>query len=273
VVQADSSSPVAPGAKFKEGFVEADGFRIRYREAGEGEPLVHFHGGGGMLLYPSHDLLAESHRVILFEVPGFGQSPVNDRTQSMAELASTMAQAVANLGIERYSVMGNSFGGKLALCLAVQCPERLKALILVAPAAIRLEGAGPPSDPADRARMLYAHPERQPTRPPTDPEIVAKQQALTRRLIGPPRDEELEQRMATLDVPVLLLFGTLDRMAPSELGRLYCEKLPNCSFVLVYDAAHEVDADRPEAFVALANDFLERQGGFLVSQHSSRLFP
>src|SRR6266480_4776810 len=99
MVQTDSPTNIPPGAMFKEGFVEADGFRMRYKEAGEGEPLVHFHGGGGMLLYPSHDLLAQSHRVILFEVPGFGQSPVNERTQSMAELASTMAQAVANLGI------------------------------------------------------------------------------------------------------------------------------------------------------------------------------
>lgn len=260
---------------FKEGFVEADGFRIRYKEAGEGEPLVHFHGGGGMQLYTSHELLAQAHRVILFEVPGFGQSPANERSKSMAELASSMAQAVANLGIERYSVMGNSFGGKLALWLAVQYPERLKALVLVSPAVIRSETAPSPrpSTPEERLRRLYAHPERQPVRPPADAKVVAKQQALMQRLIGPPRDEELESRMAGLEVPVLLVFGTLDQMTPADLGRLYCEKLPNCSFVIVYDAAHEVDADRPEAFVSLANDFLERQGAFLVSQRSSLLYP
>jgi len=42
------------------------------------------------------------------------------------------------------------------------------------------------------------------------------------------------------------------------MGRLYCEKLPNCHLVLVYDAAYEVDADRPEAFVSVTSDFIQR---------------
>ena len=53
-------------ASFREGHVEADGFRIRYREAGEGPPLVHLHGAGGMRLSPSHNLLARHYRVIAF---------------------------------------------------------------------------------------------------------------------------------------------------------------------------------------------------------------
>ena len=41
---------------FREGFAEADGFHIRYMEAGEGIPLVHLHGAGGLRLNPSHEL-------------------------------------------------------------------------------------------------------------------------------------------------------------------------------------------------------------------------
>src|SRR5207245_9188252 len=109
---------------FIEGFIEADGFRIRYQEAGHGEPLVCLHGAGGMRVSRSHELLAEQHRVIVFEVPGFGTSPVNERSASIQDLATTMSQAVANLGIERFNLMGNSFGGRLALWLAIQQPER-----------------------------------------------------------------------------------------------------------------------------------------------------
>ena len=264
-----------PGALFTEGYVEADGFRIRYREAGQGEPLVSLHGAGGMKLYRSHALLAAQYHVIVFEVPGFGQSPANERSQSMPELARTMAQAVANLGIERFNLMGNSFGGKLALWLAVQQPERVQALILVAPAAIRPEGGGPPQalSPEELMARLYAHPERQAPLPPPDPAIRAKQQALVRRVMGPARDEALESHLSGLHVPVLVVFGTLDRMIPSEMGRLYCEKLPNCHLILVYDAAHEVDADRPEAFVSVASDFLQRHEGFLVNRQSGLLYP
>jgi pimeloyl-ACP methyl ester carboxylesterase len=255
--------------------VEADGFRIRYQEAGQGEPLVCLHGAGGLRLSRSHALLAEQYRVIAFEVPGFGQSPANERSQSMPELAHTMAQAVINLGLERFNLMGNSFGGKLALWLAVQQPERVQTLVLVAPAAIR-PAAGPSPQalsPEERLSRLYAHPERQAPAPSPDPAILAKQQALVRRVMGPARDEALESRMPGLHVPVLVLFGTMDRMIPPEMGRLYCEKLPNCHLILVYDAGHAVDADRPEAFVSVVGDFLQRHEGFLVNRQSGLINP
>jgi pimeloyl-ACP methyl ester carboxylesterase len=264
-----------PDVLFTEGYIDAEGFRIRYQEAGQGEPLVSLHGAGGLRLSRSHALLATQYRVIVFEVPGFGHSPANERSQSMAELAHTMAQAVTNLGCERFNLMGNSFGGKLALWLAVQQPERIQALILVAPAAIRPAEGPSPQDlsPEERLARLYAHPERQASTPPPDPAVIAKQQALVRRLMGPARDEALESRMPGLHVPVLVLFGTMDRMIPSEMGRLYCDKLPNCHLVLVYDAGHAVDADRPEAFVSVVSDFLQHHEAFLVNRQSGLINP
>ncbi|MDE3074598.1 MAG: hypothetical protein KGJ86_04145, partial [Chloroflexota bacterium] len=125
--------------------------------------------------------------------------------------------------------------------------------------------------PEQRMRLLYAHPERLRAEPELDRAVVAKQQALVRRVIGPARDEELEDLMADLHVPVLVVFGTEDRLMPPEMGRLYREKLPNCHFVLLYDAAHEVDADRPEAFVSLVSDFFERREGFIVKRESGLL--
>src|SRR5438874_8400958 len=148
---------------FREGFVEADGFRIRYMEAGDGPPLVHLHGAGGLRLTPAHDLLARHFRVVAFEMPGFGASAENTRTQSMPELAATMAAAADQLGLDRYNLMGTSFGGKTALWLALQQPERVLAVVLEAPAAIRQKGARPSSGtPEQRARQLYAHPDRMP---------------------------------------------------------------------------------------------------------------
>ncbi len=266
-----TSIPI-PGAAFKEGYVDADGFHIRYREAGTGEPLVCLHGAGGLRISRAHEILAERHRVILFEAPGFGASPVNDRSRSARELAGTIAQAVANLGIDRYNLMGTSFGGRLALWVAAQGPERLTALVLVAPAAIRPEG-GDGAAPAAGAGELYAHPARQPKLPPPDPAILAKQAALVQRLRGPARDPELESQFPSLTMPTLVLFGTSDRVIPPEMGRFYRELLPNCHFVLVYDAGHAIDADRPEAFAAVVGDFLERHEGFLVRRESDLLYP
>jgi pimeloyl-ACP methyl ester carboxylesterase len=67
-------------AGFAERHVDADGFRIRYLEAGQGPPLVHLHGAGGPRLGRVHDLLAARFGVIAFEVPGFGESPENQRS-------------------------------------------------------------------------------------------------------------------------------------------------------------------------------------------------
>ena len=52
-MQSDTTAVAAPpGTSFKEGYVDADGFRIRYVEAGQGTPLIHLHGAGGLFLTP-----------------------------------------------------------------------------------------------------------------------------------------------------------------------------------------------------------------------------
>jgi pimeloyl-ACP methyl ester carboxylesterase len=255
--------------------VSADGFVIRYVQGGSGPPLVCLHGAGGLRLSRSHELLARTRRVIAFEIPGFGASPANERSATLRELAATMGAAIDALGLERFDLWGTSFGGKLALWLAVDAGDRVEALVLASPAAIRRPDIRAPGDPAELAAILYHHPERMTLSPapPPSPEVAAKQRALVDRLIGPPRDAGLEDAMRELDVPTLVMFGTEDRLTPPELGRHYPELLPHAHLVLVYDAAHALDADRPEAFTALVLDFLEHHGQFVVRRSSGLLYP
>jgi pimeloyl-ACP methyl ester carboxylesterase len=262
------------GEAFSEGFVEADGFGIRYMEAGNGVPLVHLHGAGGLRLTPGHDLLSRHFRVIALEMPGFGQSPENTRTQSMPELASTMAKAVEKLGIDKFNLMGTSFGGKTALWLALQQTERVLALVLEAPAAIRPQGAEPPSgSPEEMARRLYAHPDRLPAIPLPDPAVQAKTRHLVMRLRGRDRDADLERQLAGLATPTLVLFGTVDRVIPPDMGHIYKELMPNCHLVFVYDAGHAISTDRPEAFTEVVADFLERHEAFIISRTETVIHP
>jgi len=253
--------------------VDADGFRIRYLEAGTGSPLVWLHGAGGLRRSRAQDLLAAQHRVILFEVPGFGQSPVNERSTGIPDVARTMARAADALDLGEYNLLGHSFGGRVAIWWAVQTPERMKALILAAPAAIVPTNHVREVAPESRASTLYHHPERVPPMPRPDPAILAKQEALLQRVSGPRPDVELEARMGDMKVPTLVLFGTDDVMIPAEMGRAYREKLPNCHYMLVYDAGHGLDADRPEAFASLVGDFLERREAFLVNRTDALINP
>jgi pimeloyl-ACP methyl ester carboxylesterase len=272
---AEAQSRPAPGAAFRENFVEADGFRIRYLAAGDGPPLVHLHGAGGLRLTPAHDLLAKRFRVIAFEMPGFGKSAENTRTKDMPELALTMARAADALRLDRFNLWGTSFGGKASVWLAVQQPERLAALVLESPAALRQPGGRPASGtPEQMARLLYGHPERMPPMPPADPAVQAQQQALVGRVMGPGREPALEEGMRGIKTPTLVLFGTLDRMIPSEMGRHYKELITeNCQLVLVYDAGHAIAGERPEAFVEVVGDFLDRHEAFVISRTDTVLFP
>jgi len=258
---------------FREGHVDADGFRIRYIEAGSGAALVHLHGAGGLRLTPAHALLARQFRVIAFEMPGFGDSPVNTRTETMPEMASTIIRALDKLGVDSFNLMGTSFGGKAALWVALQATGRVPALVLEAPAAIRQDGAAPPSGtPEEIARRLYAHPERV-SAPAIDPAARAKAQPLVRRLLGPNRDADLESRLQDLSTPTLVLFGTLDGVIAPSMGRIYKDLMPNCHLVFVYDAAHAISTDRPEAFTEVVVDFLERHEAFVISRAETVIHP
>lgn len=270
----DRTTVVGAATAFAEKHVEVDGYRIRYLEGGQGEPLVCLHGASGLQVSGAYEQLGAACRVLLFEVPGFGQSPANQQSASMKDLAATMNRAVAALGLERYSLLGHSFGGRLALWMAVQAPERLHALVLAAPAVLGSGQSWRVDALLDQqGRGMHAHPERQPASPAPDAAVLAKQETLVRRLYEQGRDAELESQLTELNVPVLVLFGTDDGVIPPETGALYRESLPNCHYILVYDAGHAMDADRPEAFATIVSDFLERREAFVVNRTNALIDP
>jgi pimeloyl-ACP methyl ester carboxylesterase len=265
---------IIPGAGFEEKFAEADGFSIRYMEAGSGPVIVSLHGANGLRLSRTHDMLAESHRVIVVEVPGFGNSQENTRAEDMKDLAVSILAFIEALGLETLNMMGMSFGGKLALTCAILKPEIMESIILIAPAAIRPDRTSEniPTH-AQRAAALFAHPERQPSPNKLSAEIIAKQEDLVGRTMGPGRSEAFEAKLAELQVPVLALFGTEDILIPPEIGKYYREILPNCFLMIVYDAAHAIDADRPEAVTELIQDFVVRRGDFIVREVDDTIHP
>jgi len=265
-----------PFREFSEHYVDADGFRMRYLEAGDGAPVVWLHGAGGLHLKNGHHLLADSHHVIAIEMPGFGASEVNQRHQTSREMAVSLVEAIRAIGVRDVSVWGTSFGARIALWLAIEAPEVVDKIVLEAPIAILPEGHRPPNDasPEQFRKRFYAHPERVLDPAPPDPAVMQKQMGLVMRLIGPnARDAELERRMPGLGKSTLVLIGTLDGIVSADWGREYMRLLPNCNFMLVYDAAHEIASDRPEAFAATVGDFLQRGDAFVVGQKSTVIFP
>jgi pimeloyl-ACP methyl ester carboxylesterase len=208
-----------PEVAFAERHVESGGFRLRYLEAGQGQPVVWLHGPGGLHLSAGHHLLAATNRVIAIE--GHETSPT---------MAKTLAQVMRAIGLEQYTVWGTASGARIALWLALEVPQAIEKVVLEAPMAILPEGQSG-------------------------------------------RDAELERRMPEIEAPTLVLIGTRDGVVAPEWGRNYMRLLKTCNFLLVYDAAHEIASDRPEAFVATVRDFLQRGDAFVVGQRSTVIYP
>jgi pimeloyl-ACP methyl ester carboxylesterase len=253
----------------------ADGFDLRYEEQGDGATVVVLHGAGGPRWSPALDLLAADHRIVLLELPGWGDEP-NDRSQSLADLAGTVAAFIDTLGVGPVHVLGTSLGGAVALHLALDHPDKLLSLVLESPAMFRVGSAPPNTLPPDQfVKAFRRHPEREPQMTPPDPEYMARVWPVVERVLvaTPDYDEALVERMPSCTVRTLVVFGEFDGVIPPENGRTYRRYLSNSSFQIVHDAAHDIQADRPEAFADLVGDFLRRGMAFLVPDRDTLINP
>jgi len=70
-----------------------------------------------------------------------------------------------------------------------------------------------------------------------------------------------------------VLFGTLDGVIAPAMGRIYKDLMPNCHLVFVYDAAHAISTDRPEAVHRGRGRFLERREAFVISRAETVIHP
>ena len=118
-------------------FLEIAGARIHYLDKGSGPAIVILHGLGGQMgnfTYALLDHLTDEFRVILMDRPGSGYSTrAPGATGRLTEQAAIVAEFIRKLGLERPLLVGHSLGGAIALAVALDHPEAVKGLALVAP--------------------------------------------------------------------------------------------------------------------------------------------
>ncbi|MDR7125274.1 alpha/beta hydrolase [Pseudotabrizicola sp. 4114] len=114
-------------------FVAVDGVRVHLQMAGSGPDLVLIHGANGNLrefTFALMDQLSDRYRVIAVDRPGLGYSdPLPDNGASVQDQARLLQQAVAQIGVQNPIVLGQSYGGAVALAWALQTPPA--ALVLI----------------------------------------------------------------------------------------------------------------------------------------------
>jgi pimeloyl-ACP methyl ester carboxylesterase len=263
---------LAPGAAFAERTIDAAGFTVRYLEAGSGPAVLCLPGAGGPKMTPALDALAERFRVIVVELPGWGAQP-ND-VADFDGLAAQVADIATALGLERFHLLGTSLGGACALHFVTLFPDRVESLVLEGPAKFREDSTDPSQLAPDAFLTAFrTHPERVPQMAPPDPELMARVWPTVVRLMGDGSVDSFADALAHVPTRTLIVFGRNDGIINPINGRSLRRLMRNSSLQYVYDAAHDIQCDRPEAFADLVGDFLERGMQFLINAQDGLINP
>ena len=115
------------------GFLHINGLSIYYEEHGSGEPLILLHGNGedSTIFAEQIAFLAPHFRIITIDSRGHGQSSAPDENLRYESMTDDVIKAMDLLQIDKFSVIGFSDGGILALLLAICVPERIDRMIVI----------------------------------------------------------------------------------------------------------------------------------------------
>jgi pimeloyl-ACP methyl ester carboxylesterase len=271
---------------FEPRVASVDGVRTRYFVGGQGPPLVVVHGLGGAavnftLLAP---LLARRHRVLIPDLPGHGKTEPLERADDLTAYADHVAALAELEGMFPAPLIGYSMGGVIALRLAVSRPKSVTALALVAAAGIvsvsrraeiwlAVTGALRPAQIMTRFRGTFARRPRLRWLPfglwgAVDPPALAPEGVLG-FLEGPSQHTDVgmagrallrDDPRPDLDhvrCPVLLLWGSRDRLVPLVDGFEYARRL-RAPIRTLPAAGHLLVGEQPHACAEILVDFLDR---------------
>jgi pimeloyl-ACP methyl ester carboxylesterase len=272
-------------------FVMAGRIRTHYTEAGgNGPPLVLVHGGGpgssgeagfGRVL----PLLVDRFQVYAPDgVGGFGETdpywPANEGTQSRVDQLEAFMDTLC---LDQVFLAGNSQGAWVAAKYALEHPDRVKRLVLVASLTIAgAMGMGMPQTPGLKALRDYDGTEASmrnvmenlvydkavisddlirvrnaaANRPGAAEarEVAEKGQARLTRDPNLRLKFDMTHTLPRLQIPTIFVWGENDTFALPEIGRELEKLLPNIPFHYVPRAGHQVQTDQPEALVKLMTE-------------------
>lgn len=240
---------------------------LSFREAGDGVPVVLLHGigsGSGSWLYQLEQLRSE-FRVIAWDAPGYGQStPLPGEHPRACDYAEALGRLVDAKGLSQFHLVGHSLGALIAAAFCRVAPDRVRSLSLIDPAI----GYGA-LDPAVRRDKLA---ERLRLIRELGPEGLAEARA--KELVSEAASSEalelvkwnmsrlsvrgysqaasmlasgnLLEEARRLDVPVLVLCGSRDRITPETVARQVAQAYGTARYVSLPALGHASYVEGPE---------------------------
>src|SRR2546425_4045924 len=266
---------------FESRTVTIDGVNLHYFCGGSGPPLVLVHGLGSSAsveFYYNLEPLAAHHRVFAIDLPGFGRSDKPVLAYTIDLFVRAVSDLMASEGIERAAVMGVSMGGRVALGLALDSPEKVERLVLVdalgigaprrvlAYSVLLTRGLGELTLRGTARALRQMNPAiirrfwgwylRRPSRVGTTwsderianhgtllstPEYRAAYLSALRSIAGMRRlrgGGGVEDRLSELRMPTLLIWGRHDHIFPARHAEAARDQLPSGRGVIFHGSGH-----------------------------------
>jgi pimeloyl-ACP methyl ester carboxylesterase len=235
---------------------------------GRGEPVLLLHGWGvsSQSLTAVQEMLGDSHQAVAVDLPGFGWSQRPPAAWGTGEYARHVVGFMDALGMARAAVLGHSFGGRVAIRMAVEHAPRVSRLVLVASAGIR-----PPRGVRYQVRVRTVKLARGlfglRVWGRLGPRLIAR---LTERVgsrdyraAGAMRptlvkvvNEDLAPLLPAIRVPTLILWGDRDEEVPRSAVDRMGGAIPGARVVVLPGAGHFPFQDAPEAFARELRAFM-----------------
>jgi pimeloyl-ACP methyl ester carboxylesterase len=249
------------------------GIAAEVREAGDGAPLVFFHGAGGLLpREPLLDRLAERFHVYAPVWPGYGPEPTEDLIEDMLDFTLHGWDVIDALGLERPHIAGHSMGGMIAAEMASVNPHGLSKLALIAPAGLWLDEHPIPdifgTTPFQLPKLLFADPEKGASILTggvdfSDNEALknfmvgnARRLGTAGKILFPIPNRRLSKRLYRLTAPTLVVWGREDALIPRVYADRWKELIPGAQVTIVPDAGHMVPYEQTDAVAQAIEGFL-----------------
>jgi 4,5:9,10-diseco-3-hydroxy-5,9,17-trioxoandrosta-1(10),2-diene-4-oate hydrolase len=260
----------------------ANGYRMHYIDQGEGPAVVWLHGSGPGASghsnfkgnYPV--IAAGGYRSIVLDIVGFGFSDKPDDVQyPLSFFVECAKQTLDVIGIESCTVVGNSLGGAIAIGMALEHPQLVEKLILMAPGGLspmaeyqqmpgmqkmfQVYGSGEALT-HDVMKDLFAFGLMHDPSHATD-ELVAERmqvmQLMNGQVMAAMAIPVLVERLSELSCPVLGFWGLNERMMPNSGIVNFAENCPNLRLILMSECGHWVMVEHERMFNRMCLDFLQ----------------
>ncbi|MGB6771599.1 MAG: alpha/beta hydrolase [Candidatus Dormiibacterota bacterium] len=242
---------------------------VRVDDHGQGRPFLLLHGGAGPDSTGDFaELLAATKpaRVLNPTHPGFGGTSRPESLHTIRGLAALYVALVEKLGLDGVTVVGNSVGGWIAAEMALIGSPRIRGAVLIDAVGIQVPGhpvAHYFSLSMDQVFALSFHePDRfrfdPRTLPPAAQAIAAGNRAALASYAGTAMsDPTLRERLSSLEMTTLVLWGDSDRIADTEYGRAYAKAIPMARFQLLRNTGHQPQLETPDQVLTAVWDYAD----------------